>query len=878
MLASNRLEFAKSVQYPSGKFENECEKYIRKKHDTTKADTLGAHMKESWVHGVETARRERAGFPPVTVAEPWPHEAEGVDIPMPTESQLEKMRREFYQRVRGQEIGPHTTEWRDAAFAWARKLRVRFFGNSKQVTGLWSQAAHRFRKRLQYLEDRELADTVMREVTHGVRLPFGEVPASPIFAKVNHSDLPLRAGQVYKALCTQLEEGSVQAFNMVEGDKPMCIMSLRWVEKSNTDEVRLTLNGRPLNPVFPPSECTIELETHRELRSEYESGQVYLGFDLHNGFFNQQYEEKYRKWVCFRVHESELLPCHVAELRRRFPTSWVDRYMYWNYRGLVMGLSPSCQQLQRVNLTMLKVWRRFPVQDAVWDGTSYIDDLMAWLRGRYKAALELALRLLAEQVVLGFSVNLNYKSDIVPSTYYNHIGIVIDSARMRFSLPASRVEKMALTAKALTVATKVGERVSAKLVARFVGQLWSASIVCHRAVAIMARGIIRTLATMINTSEAMDETNPNRLRYILKRIWGGDVVWTQEAQQDLSFWRTVDFASLSAPISHDAWRKNLEQWVLHPTTGKIAKDVKVFAVDTSDSMSGGGEFFRDGGLWKMRNGMAVRLTPEEVLTSSTFRELLGVLRMDLAIVPNECRKLVVVLDSLAAVFCLLHGSKVESLQRLVRKIYKRCLKYNRVLWPVWLRRTMDLIEQVDRRSRLVDRHAFATEPATFWRSNDIARSLWGRGFQMDVCADMHNVQPADCNEKLPFFSRWPSPYASATDMLQQDWRGRVNWCNPPFALLPRVFALLRAQQACAAVLALYDSTARWFHTLRLHARNVLHVERFAIAGKKMAVFFVDFAASPPSKAFVNRICAESLRVRGTRARTYHTWTLPSRVR
>ena len=136
----------------------------------------------------------------------------------------------------------------------------------------------------------------------------------------------------------------------------------------------------------------------------------------------------------------------------------------------------------------------------------------------------------------------------------------------------------------------------------------------------------------------------------------------------------------------------------------------------------------------MRKGMAVRLTQTEVLKSSTFRDLLGVLRMDLAIVTKNCRKLVVVLDSLAAVFCLLHGNKIKALQRLVRKVCKRQLKHNRMLWPVWLRRTEDIIKQCDRRSRFVDRHAFTTEPAIFWRSNNIARSLWGRGFQMDVCA------------------------------------------------------------------------------------------------------------------------------------------------
>ena len=112
----------------------------------------------------------------VTVAEAWPHEQEGVSIPMPEKSQLFDMRREFYQRVNGQGIGPSTTAWRDAAFAWAKQLRTRFFGDSKQVTGLWPKAAHRFRKRLRYLEDRELAKTVMREVEQGVRLPFGEVP------------------------------------------------------------------------------------------------------------------------------------------------------------------------------------------------------------------------------------------------------------------------------------------------------------------------------------------------------------------------------------------------------------------------------------------------------------------------------------------------------------------------------------------------------------------------------------------------------------------------------------------------------------------------------------------------------------------------------
>ena len=67
------------------------------------------------------------------------------------------------------------------------------------------------------------------------------------------------------------------------------------------------------------------------------------------------------------------------------------------------------------------------------------------------------------------------------------------------------------TARQLWEQAEIGKPISAKLVARFVGQLWAASIVCFRAVALMARGMIRTLATLINTSEAMNESDPNRL-------------------------------------------------------------------------------------------------------------------------------------------------------------------------------------------------------------------------------------------------------------------------------------------------------------------------------------------------------------------------------
>ena len=629
------------------------------------ADVLGAHFNKPWVAVAKTMEDVPEGKGP---AIPWPHELEGVRIPMPDESTMRDMHVEFYQRVRGQGLGPATTIWRAKVFAWAASLRQRLFGATRQVTGLWAMAKDRFRKRLQFLEDESLVEELMREVEEGVRMPFDEVPTRPIIAKANHPNLPLREKQVFNALCQQLDEHSVEAFDMSSGKKPMGVFALRWVEKSDPNVVRLTLNGRPINLFFPNAACTIDLETHRELRTQYRSKQMYVGFDLHNGFFNQQYHEADRCWVCFRIHEDELTAEHVAILKKRFPTSWVGGYVYFSYRGLVMGLGPSCQQLARVNLAVLRSWRRFTVPGVVWDATSYIDDLMAWIDGCFAGAVELSLRLLAEQVSLGYSVNLNHKSPIVPTLFYCHIGICIDSARMRFSLPEHRVLKLLASAKWLQKSTKIGKPVSAKAVASFVGQLWSINIVCYRAVAIMARGLILTLAAMIRGSEAFDECDPNRLRYILRRVWGGNVIWTKKAQRDLEFWLKVNFRTLSAPISHDAWQEQVEKWVWDPSTGKVADDVKVFAVDTSDSMSGGGEFIRDGQLWRIKNGMAVRLAHHEILTSSTMRELLGVLRLDLALIPYSCKKAIVALDSQAAVACLLRGIRVPALQEIVEAI------------------------------------------------------------------------------------------------------------------------------------------------------------------------------------------------------------------
>ena len=844
-------------------------KFKGKQHvvsDRVRADVLGGHVAASWV-SLHNKPAPTSHLLHRSQPQQWCHIREGIKIPMPSDKVLTGMTREFFQRCEGQPVGPVTAAWRSRVFEWARSLREKLFGPGAKVTGLWSKAAKRFKKRLRYMPKAELAH-IMREITRGFSHPFMERPRHRLLAARNHPNLADKPHAVYRALLLQLQEGSLLPWDWRKRGWPKGVYSLRWVEKQGSTEVRLTLNGRPFNIYFGKDEVSITLETHAELRGRYIPGMMFLGFDLHHGFYNASYDEAAREWVCFRIHESELDPEHVRQLRSRYKSAWKDGYVYFSYKGLVMGLSPSCKQLTKVIDALMHHWRRCPVKGIAWDMTNYIDDSMAMVQGSFRGGLQLSLRLLAEYICLGFSVNLNSKSTIIPTTFYCHIGVLISSARMRFSLPQRRVTKTEAALVDLFTHVTVGKRVCAKKVAKVVGLLWAASIVCQRAVAIMTRGLIRTLAVMLRTSAARGVDDPKRLAYILKRVWGGTVLWTTEANDDLVFWMQVQFEKLSSPISHDAWSRDISTWVLEPSSGTVASDVRVFAVDTSAYASGGGEFLRDGLLWRVKNKMVVQLTDEEVLESSTLRELIGTERLDLSVIPDTCTKAVLAMDAMASVQCLLNGSKVAALQKVVRKIFLRQLRHNRVLFPTWVRRSKQLLRMCDKFSRINDFHRYAMPSATFWRANAVAIKIWGQGFQMDVCADMHNVQPGDLTTKLPFFSRWCSPHSSGVDMFSQDWSSTTNWCNPPFAVIPRVLSLLRAQQATAAVVMPLGVGKWWSYIAdeRLPVvQAVVPLVKSAVwqpkraprgdrkerrkSANKLAIVFLDFGCNPPTQCF-----------------------------
>jgi hypothetical protein len=333
--------------------------------------------------------------------------------------------------------------------------------------------------------------------------------------------------------------------------------------------------------------------------------------------------------------------------------------------------------------------------------------------------------------------------------------------------------------------------------------------------------MIDTLAVALRSPELVSCRDPAVLRRILKRVWGGHVLWTPAAERELLFWEACSFEGLSSPMSFDALQGDIEDFFLTPRPTTLADDVRILAADTSDSASGGGEFVALNGELHQVSRMFSPLSTFGVEQSSTYRELEGIAKLLLALEPGSSRRVVVVCDNQSTVAILRRGSRIPALQAVAAGVFASCLHLGVCVFPLWQRRDTKIVAACDDDSRILDECAFWLPPTLFWRANGVARSLWGMGFQFDRMSAMSVTQPMDIRFKLPYNSRWRDPCTSGWDALRQQWTGFVNFCNPPFCLLGRVLVLIERQQGVAAVVVPLETRQPWSHKVLPDARGVV---------------------------------------------------------
>ena len=346
--------------------------------------------------------------------------------------------------------------------------------------------------------------------------------------------------------------------------------------------------------------------------------------------------------------------------------------------------------------------------------SSYIDDISA-VTSSFDAAMTLSIRMVYEAAALGLSLEIP-KCSLFPRHAMKSLGSIADLTTFQFRLSRSRIKKIHAAANELMCeAQRNPNSVPAKVVARFIGLIWSSANCCHRAASVMLRGILSVLTHEMRAQLWSAQGLP--IKNVLNQFWSGYVSWNRHAQAQLSFWMQVDFASLRAPISADVLGKTIEMAFDYPSlvdpTG-----VQLLFQDASATAAGGGVLRLANGAWHIdRRLFLAAFSPQQREYSSTLREILGVLWCTMALADPSKQKIIFACDNQQTVDAIKSGSNVPLIQLVAERIFAWCLANNKCCWPVWLPRKHRIIRIADKRSRLKIPHDQRSPSAVVYKSH-----------------------------------------------------------------------------------------------------------------------------------------------------------------
>ena len=196
------------------------------------------------------------------------------------------------------------------------------------------------------------------------------------------------------------------------------------------------------------------------------------------------------------------------------------------------------------------------------------------------------------------------------------LGTIVDLKAFRFSVTSRRAAKIQSSIATLKAAVaRNPSAVPAKLIASFIGLIWSIAPCCHRAASVMVRAITAVLTQGLHCRMRASRLT---LSMIMNRFWSGSVKWSSAASHQLDFWSLVKFVGLSAHISADILGVAVEQAFWYPSDLN-PDNVSFLAQDASATASGGGLMHMlDGALHLDAELFLAEFTQELACKSSTL--------------------------------------------------------------------------------------------------------------------------------------------------------------------------------------------------------------------------------------------------------------------
>ena len=803
--------------------------HIRPSNHASSVKALSAQMPNA---NIRRLRRDRSIFedpvPVLTNNRPskWPmdsFEPPPFPPPWPTLAERTAMCRESASRHPEAPLGPLASHWIGQLVDWYERLQTHFKFDKTDLALNVRNNAHKWRRRLSFLKQDQQGrfDFITDFIENGHSIPFSSPPPK-YFRKSNPPSLKADKVRAWTAIKRDIDHGAIIPANLEEQELPWCVCPVRTADKSN-GSARFVHNTRHLNKRIDEKHTKCSLETLLKTRNMYIQDGYLIGSDYESGYHCIYVRPEDRKYLGFALHVSELTDEARQWLFSNFPDAYYHkkRCFIFYYAVLPFGLGSSCRVFNSLICAMVSFWRRCDSDGHPTRASSYIDDIASVIRA-FSLAMRTSIRMVYEAASLGLSLQIRRKCSFFPRHAMVVLGTVVDLKAFTFRVSSRRALKITQAIVDLESAVQSNPlAVPAKLVASFIGLIWSIASCCQRAASVMTRNIISVLS--ISMRHRL-ETSSLSLKQILNAFWSGSVRWSTHAQSQLHFWKSIDFLSLSAPISADVLGKSAELVFQYPAYLRT-DNVTLLCQDASATASGGGIITpHDNKLQFRPEPLYIsRFYPDEEEESSTYREILGIWRCLLSIGHLAKARIIFACDNYQTVLAVKFGSRNPKIQQIAQWIFQWCILHGKICWPIWIPRDHRVVKEADRRSRLSIPHDDRSPVEVVVAANEMAIQVWGLPLSFDQAASHHSTVKVQ-GSPLPFNSFCWQPGCSGVDMFVNwsSWASNINYIYPPKPMAGRLVTFLPSTKARSiVVLPLPTPTAWWSYAILPSAYGVV---------------------------------------------------------
>lgn len=447
------------------------------------------------------------------------------------------------------------------------------------------------------------------------------------------------------------------------------------------------------------------------------------------------------------------VPCHPAfqDLLRI-----THRGRHFRHRVLPQGASVSPWLWTKIMKAPLAYLRRLGLRIIC-----YMDDLL--ILGETRVIVERNRdSCLTTLQRLGLLISWD-KCSLEPCHKLEFLGLLVDSTTMTFEVPPAKMSSIVRESRVL-----MGQRRSTpRKLAAFLGRTNFLSMAMSHT-ALFTRSLTRLKNKALMESQGQ---------------WDKPLELDYPALLDLQF-----------------WMQECKRWNGKPIHLQYDPETFHMTLETDASPTGWGAVLRTGDTVKETYG---HWNAEERLQSSNWKELTGIKYAIQSLVPERAAVLIRSDNKTAVSYVHKEGGKFPHLNAIAREIWDHLLEHHIRIHVTHIAGVENVAADTLSRKKF-SHQDWQLNPQVF-QSHVVQQ--WGVP-EIDLFATANNHQ-------VPrYYSRYPDPHCEGVDAFEKDWRQHhLAYANPPFALLARVVAKIRREQASVLLVTPIWKSSPWFPDL-----------------------------------------------------------------